>query len=240
MNNNPNTQELAAAYADMDAAWKQVDDAWNACEPTIRTTPEAGLWREFMPLWEKWKGDAREIIAIQKQRDDLQANGANANDPLVISLEFQFRKMNMDSDINFSAAESKLAEIVSRNEQAANSAAKDSTDTRKALSSAVAVGFLSTVVLGMVVTRNVVHNIEQLHNSSQPSAPDANDIRAVLDSVSQLADHLEKSTRNAQAQFQNLQDTVAEKLAQFMIEEQRRIATESERERERQSNYKLN
>src|SRR6056297_3579720 len=64
-----NTQKLRdAQYNYIDNSFETIQKAWDAYEALPKTDEESVLWNEFLPLWEKWLSDHKEVITLSKEK----------------------------------------------------------------------------------------------------------------------------------------------------------------------------
>jgi len=98
-------QEKYVAFA---SAWKRVEDARKVYEPLPQTIEEAGVWKKFMPAWQKWQNDHEAYVATSKAYDltvEAQRKGADLYDKMV-------DQALVKNAVTFGKSESLLAQVV--------------------------------------------------------------------------------------------------------------------------------
>jgi methyl-accepting chemotaxis protein len=120
---NLNSAGRKSAYDRFDAAKKRADNSWKIYEPLPRTVEEAGVWKDFVPAWNKWWSDHDDFVKIARTYEatpsDALYNKMSEQALAVNSISFGTAEklMNRLIEINVAKAgkESKYADTVSAN-----------------------------------------------------------------------------------------------------------------------------
>ena len=64
-------------YANLDAAWKRVDEGWKIYEPLPRSADEEIVWKKLVQEWDGWKKSHQDVISLVK-KGDLDAARASS------------------------------------------------------------------------------------------------------------------------------------------------------------------
>ena len=141
-------------YNAMEEAFLRADEAWKIYEPLPQTKLEAEKWKEFLPLWEAWKNDISDYIALSKEADkisDINSSEYTAkyNELTIITLGKDFQ--------SFKAAEIVLGEILDENiaEAEKQDKAADAANRWAAmlLLIIIVIGMVSAIGLGLFINR---------------------------------------------------------------------------------------
>jgi methyl-accepting chemotaxis protein len=139
------TPELRRAQRDrFDTAKARADAAWRIYEALPQTPEEAGVWKQFVPAWERWWADHEKYVALADAFD--QAPTDEGYDGMS---DFALTTIGE----SFGAAESLLNKLVETNAaigQAATGHAKSRAELVKLVTLVTAIaGFLLAVGAGL-------------------------------------------------------------------------------------------
>ncbi|MBI5833809.1 MAG: methyl-accepting chemotaxis protein, partial [Armatimonadetes bacterium] len=191
-------QMVQAAYTRFGDAKKRADDAWKIYEPLPQTKEEEGLWKQFVPAWEKWWADHEKYAGLAKtywQSKSKADYEAMAQQGLVANGE------------SFTAAESLLNKIIELNNNLGKQASVDGRRTlasgRMTLLTVVLLTVLLAMGFGLSLTKSItgpiLYAIDRLSSSSGQ----------VTMAAGQLSETSQSMAAGASQQASSLEETSA-------------------------------
>jgi methyl-accepting chemotaxis protein len=150
------------AYDRMDAAKERADKGWKIYEPLPQTVEEAGLWKEFVPAWNKWWKAHEDFLKVAKEYE------AKPSDEL-------YNKMSGEAmtvlDTSFGEAESLLNKIIDLNVKIGDEEVKKSGNNARNVTIflivAILTGILASAVLAFFITGNIKSILESLFSETK-------------------------------------------------------------------------
>jgi methyl-accepting chemotaxis protein len=149
------SDELAKRqHKDVKEAFERVDKARKIYDPLPQTKEEELLWKQFVPQWEAWKKNAFKSVEMY---DEYRKTG---------SKETHDAMMKFNQEIvskTFSDAEESLGKVIELNVKVAqeeNAVAQKAGDVmRYLLIGATLIGLVSSIVISLFLTRNVIKQL---------------------------------------------------------------------------------
>jgi methyl-accepting chemotaxis protein len=152
-----------AQYTFIDNHWQDVEQSWKVYESLQHDTEELTVWREFIPLWEKWKKLHQDVRNLQERKDRLFALGVNKDDPRALEIDkesFETSIIARDAWYDSSNQLKKLVEI-NRNlaDASAKAAAIAAARAKTTIIIAMVFGFLIAAFGGVFISRGITRPI---------------------------------------------------------------------------------
>ena len=195
----------AAQYTYIDQAQEDAKEAWAIFEPLPQTQEEAVLWERFVPLWERWQSEHKEVYEMSREKDRLLAAGASLEDSVIESLDNEIFDAHMYSRGSFIAAQELLEELIALNSQIA----QDTVQTVDLMIILFTVlGVILSIILGLLISRVITKPIHQLVAASLQIAEGDLDVKidnTAKDEVGVLANTFMNMTANIKEQALNAQ-----------------------------------
>ncbi|MEI6569715.1 MAG: MCP four helix bundle domain-containing protein, partial [Verrucomicrobiota bacterium] len=174
-----------ASYDRIAAAWQRIAAARKVYEPLEQTPAEAKLWKEFVPVWDKWKADHETFVALSRSYD-ATVEGYHRGNELYKKMTEQTLVVEA---VAFGSAESLLNKLVEINEQAATETTRNSSSeaTLLKLLSLVAmiVGVVVALAMGILITRGINKVLKRISDSLSAGAEQTASAAAQVASASQ-------------------------------------------------------
>ena len=171
LNNRRMTLEERAVFLkNIEEAWARVDKAWKTYEPLPQSDLEARLWKEFVPLWNAWKEADKHIVGHSLEKNDLIAKGFDKESPEMKQIDDEIFASVSDSRKLFKPAEDALAKIIDENIHGAKEADEQSDAASRSstlmLIIFIAVGVVAAILLGIIISMNIMKIIKSLNDES--------------------------------------------------------------------------
>lgn len=156
-------QSRANQYNRIMDGMKQAEEGRKMCESlaqtTKQTTEEAVMWKELRGYWNTWKVDMDKEVALSKEKDGLLAAGAKPEDAEIVKIDDNMFELSKATRVAFNKCAGKLDELIKLNakygEDATKQAETDSASATVMMFSAIGLGALLMLGLGVVLARNI-------------------------------------------------------------------------------------
>ncbi|MHB1310928.1 MAG: methyl-accepting chemotaxis protein, partial [Gemmatimonadaceae bacterium] len=137
----------------------RLDSAWSIYEPLPQSAKEAGLWKEFVPLFKDWKEKATAVVAMIRQKDDLIAAGTSPTDRRILQIEDDALALAPGLVAARDASEKVLGEIIDENMALADASRKQGDASVKRANVLIvvslAIGIILALALGYLTARAI-------------------------------------------------------------------------------------
>jgi methyl-accepting chemotaxis protein len=177
--------ERQGNYDRIESAWQRVEAARKTYEALKQTPEEAGLWKEFVPAWGKWKADDEAFVALSKSYDTTVEDYLRSNE-LLKQMGHQALVVNK---VSFTSAEEFLAKLVSYNMTEAGDTTKASSSQAGVLKTVsittMIVGVVASLAMGSLITRGINKSLRQVCDSLSAGADQTTAAASQVASASQ-------------------------------------------------------
>jgi methyl-accepting chemotaxis protein len=174
-----------SSYDRIAAAWQRIAAARKVYEPLEQTPAEAKLWKEFVPVWDKWKADHETFVALSRSYD-ATVEGYHRGNELYKKMTEQTLVVEA---VAFGSAESLLNKLVEINEQAATETTRTSSSEAALLKLlslvAMIVGVVVAMAMGILITRGINKVLKRISDSLSAGAEQTASAAAQVASASQ-------------------------------------------------------
>lgn len=127
----------------MDESWVKLEKGWKIYEPLRRGTEEDAAWKEFQPLFEKWKKEHQQVMEL--------LDTGRREEALALSFAAPAKSFNAAQAVLF-----KILDIIEKRAKLANEESIKLEKQIKALSVAVTLaGFIISILLGYFIARGI-------------------------------------------------------------------------------------
>ena len=202
---NLDAQMRQAQYEAMDKAWHQIDEAWNIYEPLPQSAEEAKLWKEFVPLWNKWKTDVTDLKKIIEEKKQFTVLKSESADSKSTEMESKIISAMLKARQSFDNAEAILEKLVAENVRVADAATTEGKQTaaraKTIMLVVIVVGVFMALALGIFLARSITipmsHAIKMLqemglgHLSSRMKMSRKDEIGILSQTMDRFADDLQ-------------------------------------------------
>jgi len=183
--------EFKAQQVRLEACWKRIAEGRALYEPLPQTEEEAVLWKEFVPLWNTWKGDHERYLEMAAR---YQASPADAADRKLQFEKLQHQALAVNV-VSFAAAESKLKAIYTLNLNVAkttqNQATAQAVWLKRVFSTlpfiALVGSILGGIALSLSIARPLRRVIEAVGSGSEQTTAAASQVSASSQSFAEGA-----------------------------------------------------
>lgn len=178
-------------YADIEAIWQSIENAWKTYQSLPHTGKENTAWNKFVVAWSVWKEDHEEYIRLSKEYDkNVEAQG---------KADQYYDKMVTQTLVvkaaSFSKAENLLNEIVKINSEACTELSRQSKTQATFLNVltliSLVVGVILALGLGLLVSRAINRTltkiVDALTDDSEQVAAASAQISAAAQSLAEGA-----------------------------------------------------
>ena len=153
------TEIRKAAFDAIPVNEKLMQDGMDIYAPLEQTTEEKALWDQYMPVYEKWKEQVKETVALATQKAGLIDSGVDQNDERVTALNAQMAALDLETRVTFAENTVLFDQVVKINQDGAKESYDGfvamATQARTLMFIIIGVGVLIAVALGIYFTSNV-------------------------------------------------------------------------------------
>ena len=215
-----------AQYDYIDKALVEGKAALEVYDGENKTSEEAALWAEFLPLWDDWLGKHQEVVAIARQRDELSAGNADYKE--IVMSDANALQASLVARDAFNLSEAALEELVDLNKEIVNQTVNNS--MLLILILAAASGIIA-VLAGFVLSAMIANPAQKTANLAKEIAAGNVDHEIDVkseDEVGQLAAVISGEVREA---FKNIQQAqvVSAKRREYQLQQVERVVVNLER-----------
>jgi len=215
-----------AQYDYIDKALVEGKAALEAYDSENKTSEEAALWADFLPLWDDWLVKHQEVVAIAHQRDELSAGNADYKD--IVMSDADALQASLVARDAFNLSEAALEELVDLNKEIVNQTVNNS--MLLILILAAASGIIA-VLAGFVLSAMIANPAQKTANLAKEIAAGNVDHEIDVkseDEVGQLAAVISGEVREA---FKNIQQAqvVSAKRREYQLQQVERVVVNLER-----------
>jgi len=162
---NLDAQMRKAQFEDIDESWSRIDKEWNIFESLPMSVEEAKLWKEFVPVWNKWKADVIELRKLLEEKDMLITSKAAVNESKASELDQKAFSAMIKAGQGFYNSKAILDKLVDENvnvadkavEQGLHSAARAKT----IMLAVIIIGVIVALGFGISFSRNITIPLSQ-------------------------------------------------------------------------------
>ena len=152
-------QVRQSQYQRIEQATKQAAEGFAFYEPLPQTAEEAVMWEEFKGFWADWSQRQQQIVDLSREKDELVKSGLALDDPKVVALDAKaFDAARGTRDV-FAKCEEKLNQVIDLNcrigNEEATASVRDSSAATVTMWATIALGALTLLVLGVVLSRGI-------------------------------------------------------------------------------------
>ena len=148
-----------AQFDYIEDAWRRADQAWAIYEPLPKSTEEAQVWKEFVPVWAAWKNAHLAMMKQSGEKAGLADAGHSAIGAEITALDDRIYAASLEARQDYLAASAKLARLAEINDQIAETAgvaARQAAARAKSIILIVAlVALASAAALGTMLSRSI-------------------------------------------------------------------------------------
>lgn len=178
-------------YADIEAIWQRIENAWKTYQSLPHTDKEIVVWNKVVLAWNVWKKDHEEYIRLSKEYDKYVESEAKANQ--------YYDKMVTQTLVvkaaSFGKVEGLLNEIVKINSEACTELSRQSKTQATFLNIlsliSLVVGVILALGLGLLISRAINRTlteiVEALTEGSEQVAAASGQISAAAQSLAEGA-----------------------------------------------------
>jgi methyl-accepting chemotaxis protein len=154
-----NREVRQAQYKYIADAFERADVAWKIYEPLPQSADETVEWKEFVPLWKKWKNEVQKTIQLSEEKDKMISMGKALDDPEVLRIDDETFAQTLNSREDYLKAKASIDKIVDINDKNANisdiQADKDRSSTIWLLIIFILAGVFFSIIIGVTITRGI-------------------------------------------------------------------------------------
>jgi methyl-accepting chemotaxis protein len=170
-------QVRAQQYARLAEGFKQAEAGLAIYEPLYRAPEEAALWKEFQGHWEAWKKAVNNLDVLAKQKDQLVAGGDKLTDPRILELDVKTMQVAAGTRDAMNKSSELLESLIEASTKAAQAevaqSSSDATSSAFMMFSAIGIGVIVMVGLGVVIARNIARMLTTVISESARLSNDA-------------------------------------------------------------------
>ncbi|WP_051283817.1 methyl-accepting chemotaxis protein [Desulforegula conservatrix] len=137
-------------YDHIKKAFESADKGWKIYEPLPQTEEEATLWKEFVPVWTKWKKASEDFIEMSKKYQESK-DQAIYDKMLASSLK--------ELDADFRLSENLLDKIFEINNQVANESTLTAHSSEKSVRSEIAMAMMLGLIISIFLSISISRSI---------------------------------------------------------------------------------
>jgi methyl-accepting chemotaxis protein len=158
----------AAQFAYIESNLAAAEKGLALYEPLPQTKEEETMWKNFKPLWDKWRAANKKVVTLAREKEKLLGAGAAAgmDDKRIPELDDQMLASANESNAAFLLLNKLLEEVTDLNIKIADSSKKDAyalaAGSVRQLGGSAVFGLILAVILAVFLNKNVVEIIDSL------------------------------------------------------------------------------